>query len=104
MPSSSDMTLIFLQLEDDVELHQMPKWSQRDDLTKAMIGGRSEPKGKPKSSDTAASKSKGKGKGKPINISLDNISPELKRILVKEMVKGGRAKLVKKSQLKEQGK
>ena len=104
MPSSSNMTLIFLQVEDDVELHQMPKQSRRDDLAKAMIGGRSEPKGKPKSSDTAASKGKGKGKGKPINIPLDNISPELKKILVKEMVKGGRAKLVKKSQLKGQGK
>ena len=62
MPSSSDMTLIFLQVEDHMELHQMPKQSQRDDLAKAMIGG-SEPKGKPKSSDTAASKGKGKGKG-----------------------------------------
>ena len=63
MPSSSDMTLIFLQVEDDVELHQMPKQSQRDDLAKAMIGGRSEPKGKPKSSDTAASKGKARERG-----------------------------------------
>ena len=98
------MTLIFLQVEDDVELHQMPKRSRSDDLAKAMIGGRSEPKGKPKSSDTAASKGKGKGRGKPINIPLDDISPELKKILVKEMVKGGRAKVVKKSQIKGQGK
>ena len=71
-----------------------------------MIRGRSDPKAKLKSSDTAASegKGKGKGKGKPINIPLDNISPELKRILVKEMVKGGSAKVVKKSQIKGQGK
>ena len=40
------------------------------------------------SSDTAA-KGKGKGRGKPINIPLNNISSELKKILVKEMVKGG---------------
>ena len=60
---SSDMTLIFLQVEDDVEMYQMPKRSQRDDLTKAMIGGRSDSKPKPKSSDTAASKGKGKGRG-----------------------------------------
>ena len=58
-----------------------------------------------KSSDTAAaskaaSKGKGKGKRKPINIPLANISPELKKILVREMVKGGRAKVVKKSQVK----
>ena len=96
MPSSSDMTLIFLQVEDNVELHQMAKWSRRDDLAKAMIGG------KPKSRDTGASK--GKGRGKPINIPLDDISPELKKILVREMVKGGRAKVVKKSQIKGQGK
>ena len=63
-----------------------------------MIGG------KPKSSDTGASKGKAKGRGKPINISLDDISPELKKILVREMVKGGRAKVVKKSQIKGQGK
>ena len=56
-----------------------------------MIGG-SEAKGKPKSSDTATSKGKGKAKGKPINIPLDNISPDLKKILVKEMVKGGEGK------------
>ena len=49
VPSSSDMTLIFLQVEDDVELYQMPKRSRRDDLAKAMIGGRSDPKAKPKS-------------------------------------------------------
>ena len=98
------MTLIFLQVEDDVELYQMPKQSRRDDLAKAMIGGRSDPKAKPKSSDTAASKGKGRGREKPINIPLDQISPELKKILVKEMVKGGKAKVVKKSQGKGQGK
>ena len=103
---SSDITLVFLQVEDDVELHQMPKQSWRDDLAKAMIGGRSDPKAKPKSSDRAASKGKGKGKGKgkSINIPLDKISPELKKNLVKEMVKEGRAKVVKKSQVKGQGK
>ena len=85
------MTLIFLQVEDDVESYQMPKRSQRDDLAKSMIGGlgdtaKAKAKAKPKSSDTAAaaSKGKGKGKGKPINIPLDNISPELKKFLVKE--------------------
>ena len=93
-----------MQVEDDVEMYQMPKRSRRDDLAKAMIGGRSDPKPKPKSSDTAASKGKGKGRGKPINIPFDNISPELKKILVREMVKGGRAKVVKKSQVKGQGK
>ena len=86
------MTLIFLQVEDDVELHQMPKWSRSDDLAKAMIGRRSEPKGKPKSSDTAASKGKGKGREKPINIPLDDISPELKKNSCKRNGKRGEGK------------
>ena len=72
----------------------MPKKSRRDDLARAMVGGlgdtakgKAKAKAKPKSSDTAAaaastSKGKGKGRGKPINIPLDNISPELKKILV----------------------
>ena len=83
---------------------------------KAMVGGlgdtakaKAKAKAKPKSSKTAAAaaaapKGKGKGKGKPINIPLDNISPELKKNLVQEMVKGGRAKVVKNSQVKGQGK
>ena len=68
----------------------MSKWSRTEDRAKATLRGRSDPKPKPKSSDTAASEiGKGKGRGKPINVPLDNISPELKKILVKEMVKGG---------------
>ena len=88
----------------------MPKRSRRDDLAKAVVGGLGDKaKVKPKSSDTApaaaasTSKGKGKGRGMPINIPLANISPELKKILVQEMVKGGRAKVVKKSKVKGQG-
>ena len=61
------------------------------------------PKDKPKeakeakTSDTAPGKGKGSG---PINIPLDDISPELKKILLKEMIKGGKAKLVKKQGVK----
>ena len=98
------MTLIFLQVEDDMESYQMPKWSRRDDLAKSMIGGlgdTAKAKAKPKLSNTAASKGKGKGKGKPINIPLANISPELKKILVKEMVKGGGQKLLKRVRLRD---
>ena len=44
---------------------------------------------------------KGKGKGSQgINIPLADISPELKKILVKEMIKGGKAKLIKKQGVK----
>ena len=47
-------------------------------------------KGKDVSSNTGARKG-----GKPITIPLSDVSPELKAILVKEMIKGGRAKVVK---------
>ena len=43
------------------------------------------------SSNTGAKKG-----GKPITIPLDKVSPELKAILVKGMIKVGRAKVVKK--------
>ena len=46
--------------------------------------------GKDVSSDTGARKGR-----KPIKIPLSEVSPELKAILVKEMIKGGRAKVVK---------
>ena len=67
------------------------------------LGDKTKAKTKAKAK-VAASTSKGKGKGIPINIPLDNISPELKKILVQEMVKGGRAKIVKMSKAKGQGK
>ena len=57
----------------------------------AMVGQGSIKGKKAQPSDT------GKGKGsKGINIPLADISPELKKILVKEMIKGGKAKLIKK--------
>ena len=89
----------------------MPKRSRKDDLAKAMDGGlgdKTKAKAKAKvaasTSKVAASTSIGKGKGMPINIPLDYISPELKKILVQEIVKGGRAKIVKMSKAKGQGK
>ena len=81
---------------------QMPKRSRADDRAKAMVGkGEIKPKEKPKTSDTAPGKGKGSG---AINIPLDQISPELKKILVKEMIKGGKAKLIKKQGGKQKGK
>ena len=82
----------------------MPKRSRTEDRAKGMVGkGELKAKEKPKTSDTARGKGK-KGKGGPINIPLDNISPELKKILVKELVKGGKAKLVKKRGVKKKSK
>ena len=95
------MALIFLQVEDNVELHQMPKRSRRDDVAKLMIGGLGAKSSNTAAASKAASKSKGKGKGKPINIPLTNISPELKKILVREMVKGGGQKLLKRVRLRD---
>ena len=52
----------------------------------------------------AVSSNTGTGKGgKPVTIPLSDVSPELKAILVKEMIKGGRAKVVK-SNVKGKGK
>ena len=54
-----------------------------------------------KTSDTASAPAPAQGKGSgPINIPLDEISPQLKKILVKEMIKGGKAKLIKKQGVK----
>ena len=73
----------------------MPKRSRKTDRERAMVGGSSTPA--VKSSNTVQGKEKGPAKGaaKPITIPLDDVSPELKRILVREMIKGGRAKVIK---------
>ena len=65
---------------------QMPKRSHSQDREWAMVGQGSIKGKEAKPSDTG----KGKGTGKHINIPLDTVSPELKRILVREMIKGGR--------------
>ena len=46
--------------------------------------------------EKAVSSNTGAGRGgKPITIPSSDVSPELKAILVREMIKGGRAKMVK---------
>ena len=88
----------------------MPKRSRKEDREKAMVGGRSKPK--PKSSDTAKStrptSTKGKGtagtagkptdtvKAKSIDIPLSECSAEFKKFVVTELVKTGKARVVKK--------
>ena len=87
----------------------MPKRSRRVDREKAMVGGSSKPKPKPKSSDTAKStrptSTKGKGtagkptdtvKAKSIDIPLSECSAEFKKFVVTELVKSGKARVVKK--------
>ena len=91
------------------ESTQMPKRSRKEDREKAMVGGTS----KQKSSDTAKStrptSTKGKGtagtagkptdtvKAKSIDIPLSECSAEFKQFVVAELVKTGKAIVVKKS-------
>ena len=99
------MSLDSLQIKPDPDEQQMPKRSHtcQEEWARSMMGARNvkapketAPKratggqGKDVTSDTGARKG-----GKPITIPLSDVSPELKAILVKEMIKGGRAKVVK---------
>ena len=99
------MSLYSLQIKPDPDKQQMPKQSRtrQEEWARSMMGARNvkapkktAPKratggqGKDVSSDTGARKG-----GKPITIPLSDVSPELRAILVKEMIKGGRAKVVK---------
>ena len=99
------MSLDSLQIKPDPDEQQMPKLSRtrQEEWARSMMGARNvkapketAPKratggqGKDVSSDTGARKG-----GKPITIPLSDVSPELKAILVKKMIKGGRAKVVK---------
>ena len=80
----------------------MPKRSQTQDKMLAMIGGSSEPpkkqpKKEPPKKDTQkeSSETVGKGKKKLLNIPLKDFSPEVRKMLVAGMVKGGKARVVK---------
>ena len=68
----------------------------------AMIGGSSEPpkkqpKKEPPKKDTQkeSSETVGKGKQNLLNIPLKDFSPEVRKMLVAGMVKGGKARVVK---------
>ena len=75
----------------------MPKRSRKEDREKAMVGGSS----KQKSSDTAKSSRSTKGKEtvkeKGIDIPLSECSEEFKKFVVTELVKTGKAKIIKKN-------
>ena len=95
------MSLDSLQIKPDPDEQQMPKRSQsrKEERARSMVGGRKTtassdmaqqaPKratggqGKAVSTDTGTRKG-----GKPITIPLTDVSPELKAILVREMIKG----------------
>ena len=94
---------------------QMPKRSIRDDWAKAMIGGvKPKPKPKPKEpSDTARKQTATTGqtvakcptggwaassdiglKKASVNIPMKDMSPEFKRLVVEELIRTGRARVV----------
>ena len=89
------------------EATEMPKRSRKEDLRKAMIGGSSqppkkEPKKEPPKKDTQKKSSKTVGKGKGLlNITLKAFSPEVRKMLVAGMVKGGKTRVVKVKKTKE---
>ena len=63
-------------------------------------------KTKVKSSETAGKPARkptgtAKGKGNPLDIPLKDFSPEVRDMLVAGMVKGGRARIVKRKQSKQ---
>ena len=99
------MSLDSLQIKPDPDEQQMPKRSisRQEERTRSMMGTRktaAKPKratgGQGKAATAAVSSDTGARRGgKPITIPLTDVSPELKAILVREMIKGGRTKVVK---------
>ena len=86
----------------------MPKRSRMQDKMLAMIGGSSEPP-KETAKERATkerhtkeiSETVGKGKKNLLNIPLKDFSPEVRKMLVAGMVKGGKARVVKVKKTKE---
>ena len=82
----------------------MPKRSIREDKLKSMCGRRSIKKIKSperkKPSDTAPKATASKP-SKPLNIPLRDVSPEFKRLVVKELIKSGKARVIKKKDMKK---
>ena len=92
----------------------MPKRSRREDRQLAMIASHApqQMKQKTKSSEIAtatagkhapapAPKPTGTGKGTPLDIPLKDFSPQVRKMLIEGMVKGGRARVVTRKQSKE---
>ena len=105
-------------MKPDLEAQQMPKRSIRDDRAKAMIGGvKPKPKPMPKKPSNTARKqtvktaktrqtvAKGPTRGRaassdiglkkaPVNIPMKDMSPEFKKLVVEELIRTGRARVV----------
>ena len=84
----------------------MPKRSIKEDKLKLMCGRRSikkikSPEKKKKPSNTApkapaaAAAAPKATASKPLNITLSDVSPEFKRLVVTELIKSGKARVIK---------
>ena len=79
----------------------MPKRSIREDKLKSMCGTRSikrikSPEKKKKPSDTAPKAAPPKATAsKPLNIPLKDVSPVFKRLVVTELIKTGKARVIR---------
>ena len=79
----------------------MPKRSIREDRLKSMCGTRSikkiqSPEKKKKPSDTAPKAVPQASKpSNPVNIPLSDVSPEFKRLVVTELIKTGKARVIR---------
>ena len=83
----------------DIKSRQMPKRSIWEDKLKSMCSTRSikrikSPEKKKKPSDTAPKVAPPKP-STPLNIPLSDVSPEFKRLVVSELVKAGKARVIR---------
>ena len=86
-------------MKPDPEMQQMPKRSIKADKAMAMIGG------VPKKPSIAKGPTGGRAragssdiakKGGPLNIPLKDVSSDFKRLVVEELIRTGRARIVKR--------
>ena len=92
-------------MKPDPEMQQMPKRSIKADRAKAMIGGVPKkpsvakgPTGGPtgRRAGRRAGSSDIAKKGAPLNIPMKDVSSDFKRLVVEELIRTGRARIVKR--------
>ena len=79
----------------------MPKRSQKQDRMFGMVTA-CPPQTKTKSSETASKPASKPRSTNPIDIPLKDFSPEVRKLLIQGMVKGGKAKVVKRKKDKDE--
>ena len=81
----------------------MPKRSRKQDRMLGMVTScPPQTKTKTKSSETAGKPASKPRSTKPIDIPLKDFSPEVRKLLIEGMVKGGKAKVVKRKKDKDE--